>query len=171
MMIRWFMLSVCMLLLWSVSIPAALADDGTGEASQSADASAIAGSSATTSSDNSAQVEPYTYRYGHNYSIALNMEDGIYRGYEGAYGQSMTDVLFPIMRAEIGQDLDFYDFFFGEHDAQGNPQFAISFRVYGDEIPDLVQLRTRLNTISWLTARYPITPGKPLVGRISSIWR
>ncbi|WP_411348744.1 hypothetical protein [Paenibacillus sp. WLX2291] len=167
-MIRWLMVSICMLLLWGVSVPVALADHAAEGAVQSSD-SPVASSSPAASSDTQAQGE--SYRNGYNYSIALNMEDGIYRGYEGAYGQSMTDVLFPIMRAEIGHDMDFYDFFFGEHDAEGNPQFAISFRVYDGKIPDLIKLRTRLNTISWLTARYPITPGKPLVARISSIWR
>ncbi|MEW4371081.1 hypothetical protein [Paenibacillus kandeliae] len=151
-MIKSFLSILSILLLWTILAPAAFAN------------------STVTNDVYVSDYSASSYNSWGNYSILLNVEDGFYDGYKNAHGQTLVSVLFPIIRAELGYNIDFYDFDFLK-DKQGNGQFRISLRVYDAPKIDTVLLRTRLNTIPWIANWFPVTPGKPLVQQVISIWR
>lgn len=170
MMIKSLMSVVSILLLWTALAPAAFANSTVTNDVYSSIPAVSSDSSTASSQESSTSPAAASYNSWRNYSILLNVEDGFYDGYSNAHGQTLVAVLFPIIRAELGYNIDFYDFDFLK-DKQGNGQFRISLRVYDAPKIDTVQLRTRLNTIRWIADWFPVTPGKPLVQQVISIWR
>ncbi|ANF95707.1 hypothetical protein [Paenibacillus bovis] len=117
---------------------------------------------------NTPAVAPSEWRYYYYYTMLLNVEDGF--GFVDdpklTHGQTLVNTLPAIIKAETGRDVVFYDFDW-ERDKEGRWLFRIYMMVYDEKIPDVVKLRTRLNTIKWYSDMFPVYEGKPLVERFS----
>ncbi|WP_046215994.1 hypothetical protein [Paenibacillus wulumuqiensis] len=159
-----------MLLLFMLIMPSST--KASAESSVSSDVYANADlptiSPGTAPSANSESAAPAQWRYYYYYTMVLNVEDGFGFGDDLnlTHGQTLVGTLPAMIKAETGRDVQFYDFD-AARDKDGNRLFRIYMMVYDEKIPDVVKLRTRLNTMKWYADMFPVYEGKPLVERFS----
>ncbi|WP_046228251.1 hypothetical protein [Paenibacillus dauci] len=163
-----YLLSVMMLLLLITpsSTRAAAEDNVSSNVYSAADLPTISSQSAPTV--NSEGASPSEWRRYYYYTMLLNVEDGFGFGDDPnlTHGQTLANTLPAMIKAETGRDVVFYDFD-AFWDKDGRRLFLIYMMVYDEKIPDVVKLRTRLNTMKWYSDMFPVYEGKPLVERFS----
>ncbi|WP_458120039.1 hypothetical protein [Paenibacillus sp. Z6-24] len=159
-----------MLLLFMLIMPSSTKASAEGSASSDvyANADLLTISSETASAANSESAASFESRNYYYYTMVLNVEDGFGFGDDPnrTHGQTLVGTLPAMIKAETGRDVQFYDFG-ALWDEDGDRLFIIYMLVYDEKIPDVVKLRTRLNTIKWYADMFPVYEGKPLVERFS----